>query len=217
MSEHEKSSRLEELYREYLEHHDTANFLEQVSRKYTQTTLLRLAASGAVEARRGVMFALGFLGDYGANDTFGRLLCDPDHGVRLLAEYGIKNIWPRAGSEDQRRKLRDVMRLIASSEFAEAVRLGNILVEEAPDYAEARNQRGIAFFALKQYADAIADGMEALVINPYHFGAAIGIAHAYQLLNEPQRALAAYHRALKINPGLETAKLQIARLAKRFE
>ena len=210
-------SRLETLYREYVERHDTSAFLSEVGRYYTQATLLRLAFSVSVEVRRAVVLALGFLGDYEANATFGRLLKDDDRSVRLLAENGIKNVWSRGGNERQRRALRRVMRSIAVGNFDEAVRLANILLEEAPRYAEARNQRAIALFGLKQYEEAIEDSAQALEINPFHFGACVGIGHAYLQLDEPFLAICAFHHALKLNPNLELARLQIARIERKLK
>ncbi len=210
-------SRLETLYREYVERHDTSAFLSEVGRYYTQATLLRLAFSVSVEVRRAVVLALGFLGDYEANATFGRLLKDDDRSVRLLAENGIKNVWSRGGNERQRRALRRVMRSIAVGNFDEAVRLANILLEEAPRYAEARNQRAIALFGLKQYEEAIEDSAQVLEINPFHFGACVGIGHAYLQLDEPFLAICAFHHALKLNPNLELARLQIARIERKLK
>ncbi|MDR3108289.1 MAG: tetratricopeptide repeat protein [Planctomycetaceae bacterium] len=208
---------LEDFYRSYIGHRNTAVFLKQVSEKYTQPTLLRLAISGSVGTRRGVLTALTFIGDYEANDTFGRLLYDQDFGVRSLAEYGIKNIWTRGGDETQRSKLCEIMRLIAAADYDEAIRAANVMVEEVPDFAEVRNQRCIALFATKQYEDAIADGIEVMLINKYHFGAAIGVAHAYQFLGDLTRAYSSYKRALSINPNLDNAKRQMLKLSKMLD
>lgn len=209
-------TRLQVFYQEYVERHDTSAFLGNVSRYYSQSTLLRLAFSPLVEVRRGVLFALGFLGDYEANAVFGRLLHDEDRSVRLLAENGIKNVWTRAGTEEQRRQLRQIMRCISSDHFTDAVQAANVLLDETPSYAEARNQRGIALFALEQYEDAIRDCAKVLEINPYHFGAAIGMGHAYQQLDEPFLAICSFRHALNINPNLENAKRQIAKIEKKL-
>lgn len=209
-------SRLEILYRDYVERHDTAAFVEEVNRYYTQATLLRLGLSSSVTARRAVALALGFLGDYEANAVFGRLLCDTDRCVRLLAENGIKNIWTRYGDPMQRHALRRIMRRIAADDFDEAIRCANILVEEVPQFAEARNQRSIALFGLKRFEDAIEDAAVVLEINPYHFGACLGIGHAYLQIGEPFLAICSFHHALKINPNLEAARLQIAKIERRL-
>lgn len=205
--------KLTSIYLESLRSLDTAGFVESVSRSYNQASLIRLTAAHRVETRRAAALALGFLGDYEANTALGCLLLDADRSVSLLAENSIKNVWPRDGSEDQRHVLREIMRLIGRHDYAEAVRLANILLEECPLYAEARNQRAIALFALEEFQDAVEDNAIVLDLNPFHFGAAIGMAHAYLQLNEKELAVFSFRHALRINPGLESVRRHLERIA----
>lgn len=209
---HIETPRLASFYLEYLQGHDTNRLIEQVKRCYTQAALLRLCSSMQVDARRAAAHVLGLVGDYEANDQLGRLLGDHDRSVCLLAENSIKNIWPRFGSESQRHELRNVMRLIAEGQYDEAVRVSNILLEEAPLYAEARNQRAIALFALGNFQDAIEDSAIVLDLNGYHFGAAIGMGHAYLQLESRELAIASFQQALRINPNLESVRKHLARI-----
>ncbi len=204
--------RLTAIYLEYLQNLDTARFVEQVGRHYQQVSLIRLADAERIETRRAVALALGFLGNYGANSALGRLLLDSDRSVCLLAENSIKNVWPRDGSDAQRRVLRDIMRQISRQQYAEAVRMANILLEECPLFAEARNQRAIALFALEEFQDAIEDAMIVLDLNPYHFGAAIGMAHAHLQLREKEQAVLSFQHALRINPRLELVRWHLERI-----
>ncbi len=205
--------RLTSIYLEYLQSLDTAHFVEKVAQYYQPASLIRLAGSDRVETRRAAALALGFLGDYSANEALGRLLLDQDRSVCLLAENSIKTVWPRDGSDDQRHILREIMRQIGRQQYAEAVRMANILLEECPLFAEARNQRAIALFAIAEFQDAIEDGMIVLDLNPYHFGAAIGMAHAYLQLNEKEQAVLAFQQALRINPSLESVRRHLERIA----
>lgn len=204
--------RLASFYLEYLHGHDMNRLIGQVKEHYTMSTLIRLCCSMQVDARRAAAHILGFIGDYSANDCLGRMLTDPDRSVCLLAENSIKNIWPRFGSESQRHELRSVMRMIAAQNFAEAVRVANNLLEGAPLFAEARNQRAIALFALGSFQDAIEDGAIVLDLNPFHFGSAIGMAHAYLQLENKELAIACFQQALKINPNLESVRRHLARI-----
>ncbi|MGL6194986.1 MAG: hypothetical protein ACRC2T_09215, partial [Thermoguttaceae bacterium] len=151
------SPQLVAFYKDYLRTQNTAEFVQLVGHAYTQSTLLRLTQSHIVDCRRAATLALTFLGDYTANTTFGYLLQDDDQTVRLLAENGIKNIWTRAGNENERAQLRGIMRLVAVGQYQEAVEKANILIAEAPNYAEAWNQRGVAFFGMKMFDEAIDD------------------------------------------------------------
>ncbi len=204
--------RLTGIYRDYLKNLDTAHFVAQVGQFYQQASLIRLAASHQVETRRAVALALGFIGNFEANEALGKMLLDLDRSVSLLAENSIKNVWPRDGSDEQRQELRSVMRQISQQQYGEAVRLANNLLEECPLFAEARNQRAIALFALESFQDAIQDSEIVLDLNPFHFGAAIGMGHAYLQLKERDLAVLSFQHALRINPRLDTVRRHLERI-----
>lgn len=203
------------IYLDYLRDHDAAKLVEQVNRTYSHSTLLRLAASLDTDTRRAAAHVLGFIGNYGSNDTLGKLLHDEDRSVRLLAESSIKTVWPRGASERHRQDLREVMRLIQNQDFDEAVRKANILLEEVPLFAEARNQRAIALFALGEFQDAIEDSAIVLDLNPFHFGAAIGMGHAYLQQKNTELAIVCFQHALSINPNLEAVRRHLARITQQ--
>ena len=46
-----------------------------------------------------------------------------------------------------------------------------ILLEKAPRFAEAYNQRTIVYFRIGELAKAVADCEKTLRMNPFHFGA----------------------------------------------
>ncbi len=199
-------------YLDYLQNHDTGQLIERTAKHYTLPTIMRLAEASRLETRRAVALVLGLVGTYRANAALGRLLRDPDRSVRLLAENSIKAIWPRDGSEEQRHTLAEIMRSISLQDFNEAVRLANNLLEECPLFVEARNQRSIALFALGEFQDSIEDSAIVLDLNPYHFGAAIGMAHAYLQLGHRELAVMSFQHALRINPNLETVRRHLDRI-----
>jgi tetratricopeptide (TPR) repeat protein len=208
--------RLTSFYLDYLQDHDVASFVKRSTHFYEQPTIMRLALSDQVDTRRAAAMALGFLGDYQSNPVLGRLLIDVDRSVRLLAESSIKNIWPRDGAEQQRHELREAMRCIAAHNFDEAIRITNNLLDENPLYAEARNQRGIALFAVGDFQNAIEDCKIVLDINPYHFGAAIGMGHAYLQIKNKELAIQCFQQALRINPNLESIRRHLAKIVQNF-
>jgi tetratricopeptide (TPR) repeat protein len=205
------------LYEQYLSSQDSATFITRVSQTYGQGTLLRLAEHETPQIRRAAVLALGFLGDYEANAVMGRALHDEDRTVRMLVENGIRNIWTRAGNEEQRQQLGIISRLNAAQHYDEARQRATQLIQEAAWFAEAWNQRAIAEYALADYAAAIRDCHEALEINPYHFGAASGMGQAYLQLGNQVSALESFRRALRLNPDLEGVRAQVARLSRMIE
>lgn len=199
-------------YLDYLQGLDLTRFIDKTAQCYTQGTICRLADAQKVDTRRAVALILGFVGTYASNKTLGKLLTDRDRSVCLLAESSIKSIWPRDGSDEQRHCLHEIMRHVAAQDYPEAVRLANILLEEAPLFAEARNQRAIALFALGQFQESIDDSAIVLDLNPYHFGAAIGMGHAYIQLSDKEIAAMCFQHALKINPHLESVHRHLERI-----
>ncbi len=205
------------LYQQYLANQDSAAFIRKISQTYTQGTLERLACHGSPDVRRSAILALGFLGDYDANHTMGRALVDEDRTVRMLAENGIRNLWNRAGTQEQCQTLAVLIRLNTAQQYRQAAERATRLLEEAPWFAEAWNQRAVARFALGEFEGSIQDCHQALEINPYHFAAASGMGQAYLHLGDHFSALECFRRALRLNPNLEGARAQVARLTKIIE
>lgn len=205
------------LYQQYLDSQDSAGFISKVSQSYTPATLQRLAEHPAREIRRGAVLALGFLGDYEVNHTLGRALHDEDRTVRMVAENGIRNIWTRAGSEPDRKSLAIIVRLNSAKQFHEAINRANQLIDKSAWFAEAWNQRAIAFFSLGKFVESIRDCHQTLEVNPYHFAAAAGMGQAYLQLGNHVSALECFRRALRLNPSLEGVRVQIDRLSRMIE
>jgi len=208
---------LERLYHRYLETENTAAFVQAVSQSYLVSTLERLARGGRHVTRRAAIMALGFLADFSQNATLGRALHDRDRGVRLLADNGIRQLWRRDGGVIQQQHLARVIRLNNNEQYADAIREATSLIDDAPGYAEAWNQRAIGYFARRQFEEAANDCHQTLELNAYHFGAAVGMAHCYLQLDEPFAALENFHRALRLNPDLEDVKGQIEMIQRALE
>ena len=208
---------LDTLYQRYLNHEDSANFISTVASRYTIGTLERLAEFGQRTSRRAATMALGFLGDYRSNDVMGRRLSDEDRGVRMLAENSIRELWYRDGNETQRQMLQVIIRLNNAEQSAAATRLASELIDEAPSFAEAWNQRAIAHFQRGRFDDSANDCFQTLELNPYQFASAVGMGQCYLEMNEPQPALDCFRRALTLNPCLEDVRAQVAYLERALE
>src|SRR5688572_24266738 len=192
-------------------------FTKRVARRYACATLERLVTVGDYTTRRAAVLSLSLLGDYSSNAVLGRALADRDRGVRTIAETGIRELWCRVGSRDQRATLRTVVDLNDDRRFAEAAELATELIHSSPWIAEAWCQRGTAHYHLGQYDAAIRDCHQALEINPYHFTAAAGMGQCYLLQDNPVAALEAFRRALRLNPGLEEVRAQVVRLQRSLK
>jgi len=208
---------LDRLYLRYLDDENSAGFITAVSSHYALSTLERLATCGQYLARRGAVLALSYLSDVRSGPVLARALHDSDRVVRVLAENGLFELWSRDGTESQQQQLRIVVRLNDAQQFEEAYVRALQLIEEAPQFAEAWNQRAIACYRLGQYEDAANDCHQTLELNPYHFAAALGMAHCYLDLEEGQAALDCFRRAFDLNPNLDSIQSQIEYLERALE
>lgn len=208
---------LDTLYQRYLNHEDSASFITAVATSYTIGTLERLAEFGQRTSRRAATMALGYLGDYRSNDVMGRRLSDDDRGVRMLAENSIRELWYRDGNVTQQQTLQVIIRLNNAEQSAEAARRASKLIDEAPFFAEAWNQRAIALFQRGRFDDSANDCFQTLELNPYQFASAVGMGQCYLEMNEPQPALDCFRRALKLNPCLEDVRAQVTYLERALE
>lgn len=168
-------------------------------------------------SRRAATLALTFLGDYRSNSVLGRRMSDSDRGVRMLAENGIRELWTRDGSIEERQWLSSLVRLNRSDRFRQVIQEATRLLAVAPGFAEVLNQRAIARFNLKHYRKSAEDCRQTLELNPYHFAAAVGMANCYLELNNAVAALDSFRRALLVNPSLEAVRTQVHFLERALE
>jgi tetratricopeptide (TPR) repeat protein len=198
-------------------HEGMDSYRRAVQGRYSEGTLERLLESGDAEVRQAAVMALGMLGSMKVNAPLARLLHDDDTEVRSLAEEALWSLWSLAGGPEQHAQLQHLMELHLKSTGPEPILAGfDALIQKAPDFAEALNQRAIFFFRLGQWDQAIADCTRVLKLNPYHFGAASGLAQCYLKQKKLRAALRAYRRAFRINPNLEGVEEVIHSLERKL-
>jgi len=188
----------------------TEAFAEAVRQRYTEGTLQRLLNGDSV-TRQAATLALGLLGTLDSNAPLAARLHDPDEDVRELASDALWGIWFRGNDPEQAEELRRLLRLRDRARLLAAL---DAFIEKAPGFAEAINQRAIVHFQLKQYERSIADCERVLLLNPYHFGAQVGMAQCYLQLRKNRAALKAFRNALRLHPTLEGVEETIRALEK---
>ena len=203
---------LEFLYHQFLDDQDAAGFIRKVSVRYRPASLERLLGHNSRTCRRAAALALGYVGNYDSNTPLGRALHDVDRGVRSLAENAMRAVWCRAGTPLQQQLLEHAIRLNVGKQFEKALVRATELVDLAPWFAEAWNQRAIAQYGIGRYTESVADCRLALEINPYHFGAAAGMGQCFLNLGDPEEALGCFNRSLKLNPELEGVRAAVQNL-----
>lgn len=88
-----------------------------------------------------------------------------------------------------------------------AIEYLNDAIKLKPDYAEAFNNRGIAYFDLGQYERAIEDYSESIRIKPDEGSAYHNRGNAYHKLGQYERALEDFNEAIRLRPQLTAAYL----------
>ncbi len=175
-------------------------FRAAVRQRYTEGTLQRVLAAAEVKARRAAVLALGMIGTMESNAAVAAALRDADPLVQRFAADALWELWFRGGTADQNFRLREAAR--SPDAIKARVDLDD-LIQQAPEFAEAYNQRAIWFFKRGEFARAVEDCEVVLRLNPYHFGAAAGLGQCLAKLGKPRAAIRAFRNALEINPALE--------------
>lgn len=200
MSEPLITALLLDYFYEFLNDQDAERFRERVLGRYNDATLGRLAESGTVPARRAAVFALGMVGSFRANPVVARAMKDSDPVVRNLAQNALWAIWFRADTPENNASLENVRVLIGNERLDDAVAAASRLIECAPGFAEAYNQRAIANFHRGKFSESAADCKRVLAKNPYHIGALSGLGKCHWELGRKDEALRAFHRLLELQP-----------------
>jgi tetratricopeptide (TPR) repeat protein len=191
-------------------------FKQRVEQRYTEGTLQRLLDTAHAQTRQAAVLALGICGTMVSNRPLAGMLHDDDSTVRQLASEAMWSVWFRAAAPEHQEELQRLVGLASSEESdADTLRAGfDALIRQAPQYAEAYNQRAIFHFRRGDYAKAVKDCERALKLNPQHFGAAGGLAQCYLKQRKLRPALRAYRRSFRINPNLDGVRQAIQSLEK---
>ncbi len=203
---------LVDYYEGFLSDQNLDKFRQNVTARYTEGTLSRLLRAGSPQARRAAVLALGITGSFRVNSSVGRSLRDPDPTVRALAQSALWAIWFRADTPENNVMLEQVQMLIGRESYREAAILASRLIERAPNFAEAYNQRAITHFAEKRFEESAEDCQRVLARNPYHIGALSGMGQCYLILGRRADALATFKQALKVQPYSVDLRERIALL-----
>jgi tetratricopeptide (TPR) repeat protein len=163
----------------------------------------RALASADVAMRRAAASQLGEVGRMGDVAALVKALRDRDEEMRANAEAAIWEIWGRSGdAEIDGLYLRGV-ELMNFGAAGEAIKTFTAIIGRKPDFAEGWNKRATLYYSIGEYEKSLHDCDEVIKRNPLHFGALAGYGLIYTQLNQPERALDYFKRALKINPNMQ--------------
>lgn len=99
-----------------------------------------------------------------------------------------------------------------AGELDTALNAFDVLVERAPDFAEAWNKRATVLFYLGDYEASLSDVAKTLELEPRHFGALSGAGLIFDEIGQPEAALRAYREALAVHPNLPYPLMRVQAL-----
>jgi len=210
------TTRLVSAYRRYLDSADAHHFASEVNRWYTSSTLCALLGRSDVEQRRAAALALGTLGDRRCIDRLGRALSDTDRGVRLVSDDSFRAVLVRDAAPLHHQQLLRVMHLNDGGEYAAALSPAMVLAHHSPLYAEAHHQLAICWHGLEDWRRAETAYQACLWHCRFHYMAWQSLASVRLVLGKPQKAAEALDRCLTINPDLESARMQLRVIRRRY-
>jgi tetratricopeptide (TPR) repeat protein len=185
------------------------DFRQAIRNNYTESTLQRLLCHPQPMARRAAVLALGLIGTMDSNAAMAAALRDTDSLVLRFAQDAMWEIWLRGTTIDDAWQLRQTLQL---NDFSQKMAALNDLIQTAPEFAEAYNQRAILYFSRGEFGESASDCKLTLRLNPYHFAAAAAMGQCYLKLRKPRAALRAFRQALEINPGLDDLQAAVQAL-----
>ncbi|HCU89010.1 MAG TPA: hypothetical protein DGR97_03660 [Gammaproteobacteria bacterium] len=131
-------------------------------------------------------------------------------------ERKIWAIWQQAPNDTAFQIMRRAQAAMNKRDFKSSIRLLDKLVTQAPNFAEAWNQRAIALYLVADYDASLRDIDQTLALEPRHFGAMAGRGQVYLRLNEHKLALQAFQAALEWNPWMENVQSYVFRIRKHI-
>jgi tetratricopeptide (TPR) repeat protein len=136
-------------------------------------------------------------------------LHDDSAFVRGYAERALWLLWGRSGdaSIDQL-MARGVEQMQAGRQDA-AIATFSEVIGRRPDFAEGWNKRATARYLAGDYQRSLDDCDEVIRRNPAHFGALSGYGQIYFQLEEYEKAIAWWRRALEVNPNMLGVEIQL--------
>jgi tetratricopeptide (TPR) repeat protein len=129
-------------------------------------------------------------------------LRDESTFVRGFAEQGLWLLWSRSGEIEIDRLMVAGVEHMQAGRLPQAVAAFGEVIRRRPDFAEGWNKRATAHFVAGDYQASLADCAEVLKRNPQHFGAISGYGQIYFNLEQYDKALEWWRRALEVNPNM---------------
>jgi tetratricopeptide (TPR) repeat protein len=153
----------------------------------------------------------------GLDFLFGALKAAPDEASARHVEARIWALWMQTPSDTTALLMMRAKAAMEAQKMDVALKLLDAVVKLRPDYIEGWNRRATLYYLQNDYAHSLGDIEQVLVREPRHFGALAGLGMIMQDLGDEKRALAAFRKALAVNPHLEKVPELVRTLTEKVE
>jgi tetratricopeptide (TPR) repeat protein len=194
--------------------------LQHVRARWTAGQIVTLLGDKSADVRKVAALALSLVGDAAAIRPLAVALHDADAMVAQVAEHALWSIWFRQGKPKAVGFVKCGNNHLHHGNYVCAVEKFSHAIQEDPQFAEAYNQRAIAYYLCERLDESIADCKAAIALVPQHFGAMSGMGHSYAHLGNWREARHCYRLALAIHPrleGIETSLQHIDQLLRETQ
>jgi tetratricopeptide (TPR) repeat protein len=129
-------------------------------------------------------------------------LRDTDARVRATAEQALWLLWSRSGDAAVDKLLAAGIEQMQAGRLEDAIASFGEVIRRRPAFAEGWNKRATAYYLAGDFQRSLADCDEVVKRNRSHFGALSGYGQIYFQLEQYDKAIAAWKRALAVNPNM---------------
>jgi tetratricopeptide (TPR) repeat protein len=195
-----------------IEKRDVHGTVATIQQRWSVAEVATMLDSPNADARKMSALALSLIGTDSCIDVLARQLHDGDEMVTRMAEHAMWAIWLRGGTEDAQSHLARGTQLLADKQVEKSIDCFSQAILSDPHFAEAYNQRAMAYYLLERFDESLADCLTAARIQPAHFGAWAGAGHSHACLGNIPAALDCYKQAKVIHPRMDCLDDLIAEL-----
>ena len=170
-----------------------------------------------------ITLALGFSGNISKADQndprlpklFESLKSAPDAKTAQVTASDIWRIW---SEKPDNKRIAELLRRgteqMNAGHLRKAEKLFTLVINSAPDFAEAWNKRATVYFLMGAYDLSKNDIAQTIAREPQHFGAWSGLGLVETHIGNYEAALKAYEKAARIHPFLEGYENMVEKLRK---
>jgi len=183
----------------------------------THEQALNALTDGDPAVRRAGAARLGEIGAMTDVPALIKDLQDGDAQVRTTAENSIEQVWAKSGDAMIDALYKRGVEQMDAGDTDDAIATFSLIISRKPDFAEGWNKRATLYYLNGDYEKSLHDCSETIKRNPLHYGALSGSGLIYMRLDQPERALEYFKRALAINPNLGDVAAHIRGLERSLD